>query len=92
MTVVNSLNYQLIYPERNSQLPLKKYLELMHFLLDILSDKYLGLHDQEFTHESLKLALHRDRSVNVGLHVLLQITLSVPVAQFEINSDRDWRH
>ena len=37
-TVLNSLDYQQIYPARESQLPLKKYSELVLFLLDTLSE------------------------------------------------------
>ena len=69
---MNSLDYQLIYPASESQLPLKKYSELLNFLLDNLSDQYFVFYDRESTLEALRLALPRDRSVDVGLHVLLQ--------------------
>ena len=71
-TILNSLDYQLIYPARESQLPLKKYSELVHFLFDSLSDRYFVFYDRESTLEALRLALPRDRSVDVGLHVLLR--------------------
>ena len=44
----------------------------MHFLLDSLSDRYFVFNDWESTLETLGLALPRDRSVDVGLHVLLR--------------------
>ena len=71
-TVLNSLDNQLIYPARESQPSLKKYSELVHFLLDSLRDRYFVFYDQESTLEALRLALPRDRSVDVGLHVLLR--------------------
>ena len=71
-TFLNSLDYQLIYPARESQLPLKKYSELVHFLLDSLSVRYFVFNDRESTLEALRLALFRNRSVDVGLHVLLR--------------------
>ena len=71
-TILNSLDYQLIYQASKSQLLLKKYSELVHFLLDSLSDRYFVFYDRESTLEALRLALPRDRSVDVGLHVLLR--------------------
>ena len=71
-TILNSLNYQLIYPARESQLPLKKYSKLVHFLLDSLNDRNFVFYNRESTLKALKLALPRDRSVDVGLHVLLR--------------------
>ena len=71
-TILNSLDYQLIYPARESQLPLIKYSELVHFLLDSLSDRYFVFYDQESTLVALRLALTRDRFVDVGLHILLR--------------------
>ena len=70
-TILNSLDYKLIYPAHEWQLPLKKYSELVDFLLDSLSDKNFVFYDRESTLEALKLALPRDRSVDVGLHVPL---------------------
>ena len=68
-TVLNSLDYKLIYPARKSQLPLKKYSALVHFLLYSLSDRYFVFYNPESTLEALRLALPCDRSVDVGLHV-----------------------
>ena len=39
-TVLISLNYQVIYPAPDSQLPLQKYSKLVHLLLDSVSDRY----------------------------------------------------
>ena len=71
-TILNLLNYQQIYSAGESQLPLTKYLELVHFLLDTLSDTYCVYYDREFTFDAFRLALHRDKLVDVGLSVLLQ--------------------
>ena len=59
-TILNSLENQLIYPARESQLPLIKYSELVHFLLDSLSDRYFVSYDRESTLEALRLAMPRD--------------------------------
>ena len=68
-TVLNLLDYQLIYLARKSHLPLKKYSELVHFLLNSLRNRYFVYYDREYT---LRQALPCELSVDVGLHVLLQ--------------------
>ena len=51
---------------------MKKYSELLHFLLDSLRERYLVGYDRESIFEALRLTIPRNRSVDVGLYVLLQ--------------------
>ena len=72
LTILNSLNYQVIYPARELQPLLKKYSELVRFLLDSRSDRYFVILDRKSTLEPLRFPLPPDRSVNVGLYVILR--------------------
>ena len=66
-TVLNSVNYEKVYSAGESKLPLKKYSELMHYLLITLNDRFFVYYNRESTLGDLRLELPRDKTVDVGL-------------------------
>ena len=71
-TVLNSLDYQLIYPTRESQLPAEEVLRAGALSAGQPERQILRLYDRESTIKALRLALPRDRFIDVKLHVLLR--------------------
>ena len=66
------MNYEEVYSAREFQLPLNKYSELIHYLLITLSDRFYVYYNRESTLGALRLALPRDKIVDVGLQILLR--------------------
>ena len=72
MSALNPLPYEQMYPEAESRLPTKTYSELVHYLLYDCAGYFYVFHDRESTLEKLRIAIMKDRSVDVGRQMLLR--------------------
>ena len=67
---MNPLPYAQMYPDRESRLPSINYSELVYFLLHNLAGRFFVFHEREATLETLRIALPRDRTIDLKRHIL----------------------
>ena len=72
LSSLNSLLYAQMYPEPESRLPSMNYSELVHFLLQDLAGRFFVFNEREATLEALRIALPRDRTIDLGRQILLR--------------------
>ena len=69
---LHSLPHEDMFPEREARLAAKTYSELVHYLVHTMSDRFFVFYDREATLDALRIALPRDRTIDLGRQILLR--------------------
>ena len=72
LSSLNLLSYAQMYPERESILPSMNYSVLVHVLLHDFASHFFVFHERSATREALRIALPRDRNLDLGRLILLR--------------------